>query len=203
MYACVSIPNIYRATCLRAFADLGGSEVLRSLRHWCFVAIPNLRCGFDKCRSNLPMFYWQNGGCYFEAGSIRECGRSVHGLWQKSTCLSARTQDIAWTFQLDLLFWADKSCRQNVRIWQGVTNRVATGPPARYTLPTCWSQVNLLWHDLSRFVLRVSRVMSEACVNRRQYFCTICWVWRYGTRYACTGSMIMCKPTDRLVLVVS
>ena len=53
MYACVSIPNIYRATRLRAFADLGGSEVLRSLRHWCFVAIPNLRCGFDKCRSNL------------------------------------------------------------------------------------------------------------------------------------------------------
>ena len=29
--------------------------------------------------------YWQNGGCYFEVGSIRECGRSVHGLW-KSTC---------------------------------------------------------------------------------------------------------------------
>ena len=29
----VSIPSIYRATCLREFADLGGSEVLRSMRH--------------------------------------------------------------------------------------------------------------------------------------------------------------------------
>ena len=148
------------------------------------VAVPNWCCGFDNCGSNSLMLLltkWLLLLLWSRYSSKRECDRSVHCLWQprdwarshrtssepfRSICYSEVTNRVGRMLGLSR---RDKSCR----------NR-----PACERYATYWAHVNLLWHDLSRLVLRVLRVMSAASVSRRQYFCIILLnvtIWGQGT----------------------
>ena len=171
------------------------SERIDTILNWTDVNIC-IVCVFqtDNCRSNLLMLLltkWLLLLLWSRYSSKRECDRSVHCLWT-ATWLSALTPDIEWTFQLDLLFRGDKSCRQNVRFvkaWQ-IVSQQARLRAIRYLLGSGEPVV-------TRFVTPCSTCFKgyewSMCKPQTVLLHNFVECDDMGTRHACTGSMIMCK----------